>query len=175
MLSVNAPLLRLSLITLLASLAACTLPLGESSPSPMHKPAPVSEAPQQELLAAQQALEADRFSEAEQRFLALLQQAPSAQHQPALIGLVLVYLDVENPNFAPVRAIDIMDKLNASLADNAEQRLMFASLQQLLETSASLSQAQQKIRDNQARTAQLQARLRGLEQALEKLRKISLQ
>lgn len=72
-------------------------------------------------------------------------------------------------------AIEMMDQLNATLSHSSAQRLQFNSLQQLLENTVLLTQLKQAGVKQQAEINALQNRVKGLETALERLRRITLQ
>lgn len=124
---------------------------------------------------ANDALMKGRYAEAEALYTPLSQQGDTILRRQALTGLTLLYLSPENPDFNVNIAIDVMDQLNALLDQERDQQLLFATLKQLLENTVTLTRQQQLGVTQVAEIRRLKERIEGLETALERLRRISLQ
>lgn len=124
---------------------------------------------------ANDALMKGRYAEAEALYTPLSQQGDTLLRRQALTGLTLLYLSPENPDFDVNTAIDVMDQLNALLEQERDQQLLFATLKQLLENTVTLTRQQQLGVSQASEIRHLKERIEGLETALERLRRISLQ
>lgn len=184
------------LLALAVGLSGCSsfngsLNSDNSAPSPNSSPAPQAKAaaspkptaahppanPADTFNAANNAVSEGNYTQAEKLYLsvAAAPQQNSALRQHALISLTILYLKPDNPGFDMNAAIEMMDQLNATLSHNSAQRLQFNSLQQLLENTVLLTQLKQAGVKQQAEISALQNRVKGLETALERLRRITLQ
>lgn len=169
-------------IAFAAGLNACsTLNLGAAS-NPVAQPGAAansaSTAPvdRSQLAEANTAMATGKYVQAENLYLALsAQQQELALQQQALTGLTMLYLKPDNPRFNVNAAIEMMDQLNAILGHGDTQRLHFNSLQLLLENTVLLTQLQQASSKQRNKINVLQDRVQGLETALERLRRITLQ
>lgn len=161
------------LMVMLLGLGGCAL---QGNKPDHHETASATVKPTPDTLEqANQALAKGRFAEASALYTALSQQPNTTLQRQALTGLTLLSLSPENPDFSVAKAMDIMDQLNSLLAQDNDQQLLFGALKQLLENSVMLTRQKQLGVAQASQLQQLQARIDGLEAALERLRRISLQ